>query len=341
MKTSWVYILFGFLLLITGTSLTFLQSDVWNKETPLIDVLIALGEVKPEHYIENSNPEMVRQGSEIVFNGKTKGPMGNSSGFVSRFYKCNSCHNTVREDPVLSVVDQEARLEYAAKNTIPYLQGSTFWAMVNRDTWYNDDYVKKYGDLVIKANKSLKESIQLCATVCSQGRALKDWEMNSILAYFWSLQLTMADLDLSDEEWLRLRTPSYDAKQKSELRALLKEKYLLKSPATFLDPPEDKLTGYGLTGRPEKGKVIFNLGCRHCHKPKGESDVVFNDSKTTYRWLNRHKLENTQLSIYEIIRHGTYAEFGHKEYMPHYTQEKMSNQQVEDLRAFIELKCGN
>ena len=339
MKTKLVYSILALLLLFTATSLTISSSSDWDKNTPLIDVLVSLGETRPDHFLEIVTPEMVQQGREIVFDGKTTNTTGKSTGYVSKYYTCISCHNTVREDPDLSVVNQESRLEYAVQHAIPYLQGSTFWGMVNRETWYNDDYVKKYGDLVIKANKSLKESIQLCATVCSQGRAMNDWEMQSVLAYLWSLQLHLGDLELTAEEWKKIKMHD-DEIQKEHLLSVLKEKYLLKSPATFSDPPEDKSKGYGMAGRPEKGEAIFNLGCRHCHRPRGESDVVFNDSKVTYRWLNRHKLDNTQLSIYEIIRHGTYAEFGHKEYMPNYTEEKMSNQQIEDLRAFIELKCS-
>lgn len=84
------------------------------------------------------------------------------------------------------------------------------------------------------------------------------------------------------------------------------------------------------------GKAIFELGCQHCHRPEGESDVVFESNKMTLNWLKRHMTDDDDDSIYEIIRKGTYASFGHKEYMPHYTLEKMSHQQVEDLRSYIE-----
>ena len=66
--------------------------------------------------------------------------------------------------------------------------------------------------------------------------------------------------------------------------------------------------------------------------------MVLDESKPTLNWLKRNITSDSDLSIYQIIRHGTYAASGHREYMPLYTQEKMSNQQVEDLRAFIELE---
>ena len=42
-----------------------------------------------------------------------------------------------------------------------------------------------------------------------------------------------------------------------------------------------------------------------------------------------------QRSIYHVNRYGTKPMGGKKAYMPHYTLEKMSNQQLEDLRAYI------
>lgn len=329
------------LILVSFCSLIALSSfsgddDHWNNNTPVYEVLFHLGEEKPQHYPKNSSPELIENGRQLALFGKIKG-----GKYVSKFYVCSSCHNSVREDIDLTVVDQEARLEYAQSENIAYLQSSTFWGMVNRESWYNDDYVKKYGDLVLKANKSLEESTQLCATVCSQGRRLNTEEMDALLAYFWSLQLKLSDLNLTDFELRRIYQAYNDADKGKETIQLIKSKYLLKSPATFGDIPGDKTKGYELTGRPDKGSVIFNNSCRHCHRPNGESDVVFSDNKATFKWFIKHIADDSQLSLYNIIRYGTYSESGHKEYMPHYTIEKMSDQQVEDLRAFIEEKVKN
>lgn len=312
------------------------DEEHWNENTAVYEILFHLGETKPLHFRANLSSEQIESGRQIALFGKMKG-----GRYVSKFYVCSSCHNSVREDPDLTVVDQEARLDYARSQNIPYLQSSTFWAMVNRESWYNDDYVKKYGDLVVKANKSLEESIQLCATVCSQGRRLENEEMDALLAYFWSLQLKLSDLNLTDFELRRIYQSYNDADKGKEIIQLIKSKYLLKSPATFGDIPGDKSKGYELTGRSDKGSVIFNNSCKHCHRPNGESDVVFSDNKATFKWFIKHINDDSQLSLYNIIRFGTYSESGHKEYMPHYTIEKMSNQQVEDLRAFIEEKVKN
>ena len=294
------------------------------------DVLLSLGDSKVEHEIESPDENLIETGRLLVHTGKAPG-----SKYISKYFVCTSCHNTVREDPVLTDFDPEGRLKYAQENQIPFLQGSTFWGIVNRESWYNDDYVKKYGDLVVKANKSLEESIQLCATVCSAGRGLNDDEMKAILAYLWSLQIKIEDIELSEDEIRQINASLNKNSSDEAAIAMLKSKYALKSPATFVDAPTDKLKGYEYEGDPESGKLVFELSCKQCHRVNGESDVDFEDSKKTFKWFRRNIDDNGRLSIYNIIRYGTYSERSHPEYMPHYTRERMSDQQVEDLRELI------
>ncbi|MBK6264573.1 c-type cytochrome [Marivirga sp. S37H4] len=323
------------ILIATISAYTF-KNQLISPSDNLMEIYHALGEDYPDHYIDNIDSSAIKRGYELVHIGKTKPPSGIISTSISKFYTCTSCHNMVKEDSELDVVDQDARLQFAMDNKIPYLQGSTFWGVVNRESWYNDDYVLKYGDLVRKAESSLKESIQLCAQVCSQGRYLEEWEMNSILSYLWTLQMKVSDLDLSENELAAINELVAHQKNDSAIN-LLKSKYLTKSPATFTEVPESKKEGYPYTGRPEFGKAIYELGCQHCHHPYGESDLVLDNSVYTFKWLKKNITKNSPKSIYEIIRKGTYSEVGHKEYMPHYTLEKMSHQQVEDLRAYIEM----
>ena len=312
--------------------------DSITATSPVAQVLFDAGEEAPSHYLDYAD-EDVKRGYDLVHDGRTIKPGGGRSKSISKFYSCRSCHNVEREDFDLTSVRPDDRLKYAIEYQIPYLQGSTFWGIVNRETWYNDDYVLKYGDLVRKAEHSLEESIQLCAEVCAQGRRLDSWELNSILAYYWSLQLKVSDLGLSNEEIEELN--SLKASDSNEqLIAKIKSKYLRKSPATFSEVPEDKSAGYGLKGRPELGKAIYELSCQHCHKPYGVSDVVLDDAKYTFQWLKKNMTDPTKLSIYHIIREGTYSEAGHKEYMPLYTLEKMPHQQLEDLRAYIEQEAS-
>ncbi|SMG48719.1 Cytochrome C oxidase, cbb3-type, subunit III [Marivirga sericea] len=321
-------------LLLSAASFTFLEKQEINSKDNLMEVLYALGQDYPEHYIEKPDSANIKRGYELIHVGKTKSADGIASKAISKFYTCTSCHNVEREDLDLTLVDQDARLEYAMENKLPYLQGSTFWGIVNRESWYNDDYILKYGSLVDDAKNSLKGSIQLCATVCSQGRELEDWEMTSILSYLSTLQMKVEDLELNIAEFEQMN--SLAESNPDSAIAFIKSHYLSKSPATFAELPESKEKGYSFEGRPQYGKAIYELGCQHCHHAYGESDLVLDNSVLTFRWLKKHMPDNSKKSIYEIIRKGSYSELGHKEYMPNYTLEKMSHRQVEDLRAYIE-----
>ncbi|WP_375580771.1 c-type cytochrome [Marivirga tractuosa] len=321
-------------LIVMVASFTTIGDVEINPQQNLADALKSLGQDYPDHYVEDTDSIDIKRGYDLIHKGKAYPPDGLTSKSISKFYTCTSCHNVEREDPDLTLVDQDARLEYAMENELPYLQGSTFWGIVNRESWYNDDYVLKYGSLVEKAKESLKESIHLCATVCSQGRELEDWEMKSILSYLWTLQMKVEDLDLENKEIDHINKLAES--DKDSAIAFIKSHYLTKSPATFADLPESKEKGYPFEGRPQYGKAIYELGCQHCHHAYGESDLVLDYSILTFKWLKKHMPENSKKSIYEIIRNGSYSELGHKEYMPNYTLEKMSHQQVEDLRAYIE-----
>lgn len=317
------------------TALLFTNLNFRSKIDPQAGVastLFDLGEPKPEHYMENPAKELIWRGEQLIKEGKSVSPEGVKGKYISKYYTCTSCHNIEREDPNLAVVDQDARLKYAMERKIPYLQASTFWGMVNRETWYNDDYELKYGSLVEPARNSMKGAINLCATVCSQGRALEIWEMESIVAYLWSLEMKLSDLSLTESELTQLENKQIKPSEKIQL---IKSKFLPKSPATFAEPPADKRVGYGYEGDPKLGKGIFELGCQHCHRPNGESDVIFEPNELTYDWLLKHQADNSDKSFYQIIRKGTYSQYGHQEYMPHYTLEKMSDQQIEHLKAFL------
>ncbi len=307
-----------------------------DAETPVADLLEYLGERKAEHKSRFTDRQ-VKQGEEIVKYGRTQ-RNGRKSKRVSKHYVCTTCHNIEQEDPILTESNPETRLAFAKENGLPFLQGSTFKGIVNRESWYNDDYVKKYGDEKIeKAHKDLREASQLCAIECAQGRPMKAWELEAVIAYYWSLQFHMGDLDLSSDEWSELLEMAKDDKQHEKAISFIKSKYLQASPATFFDAPPSKEEGYKeLVGDPKVGEDLYNLSCLHCHKPDGVSHYLMDHSKMTFRHLERNITKNSHFSLYQIIAYGTYALPGHRPYMPHYPLERMSLQQVEDLRAYIE-----
>lgn len=310
----------------------------FTEATPIAEVLMSLGETPAEHYIKIDSA-MARRGEEIVLTGRTTDLKGRRTDFVSKYYSCTSCHNVEQEDPDLRFSDPEARLPYVKEKGLPFLQGTTFKGIVNRESWYNDDYVKKYGDEKIEiAHESLRESIQLCAVECSQGREMEDWEIEAVLAYYWTLQFTLGDLGLTAEELTKLNTESKVPEQKAALRTWIRSLYAQTSPAHFYDAPPSKREGYpGLTGDAARGKDLYELSCLHCHKPGGVSHYPLGDDKLSFRHLRKMIPKDSHFSLYQIVAYGTYAIPGHRPYMPHYPAERMSKQQVEDLRSYIEL----
>lgn len=308
--------------------------------TPVATALRQLGEPAPAHYLP-PDAERARKGREIVLEGRTTDAEGHKTDFVSKYYSCTSCHNIKQEDPDLRYSDPEARLPYVKEKGIPFLQGTTFRGIVNRESWYNDDYVKKYGEEKIgRAHGSLREAIQLCAVECSQGRAMEAWEIDVVLSYFWTLQFTLDDLGLTTADLEKLNKGLAVPEQQDTLRSWLKSFYAQKSPAHFYDSPPNKQEGYpGLTGNAGRGKDLYELSCLHCHQEGGVSHYPLGNDRLSFRHLRKMIPKDSHFSLYQIIAYGTYAIPGHRPYMPHYPEERMSKQQVEDLRAYIELRA--
>ncbi|MEL6863799.1 MAG: c-type cytochrome [Bacteroidota bacterium] len=308
-----------------------------DQDTAVWEVLKALGEPMPNHQVNTQMEGVsIEKGRSLVLYGHPDSDGKKKVQRQSKHFVCTSCHNIEKELADLSITDPQVRLEYARDHQLPFLQGSALHGAVNRTEFYNGDYEKKYGDLVKAARNSLRESIQLCAVECSQGRPLKDWELESVLAYLWTLELTLADLNLSETEMQKLATTLNQKQQdKPEMIALIKSRYLSGIPAHFVAPPEDRKKGYGLKGDPENGELIYELSCLHCHEQKRYSLFELDRSKLTMRYLDRHFSRYSHASIYQVSRYGAPSLYGKRAYMPQYTQEKMSNQQMEDLRAYI------
>jgi len=321
----------GFVVLICcillGASFSFEMQSI-SDEKSVVDILEEKGmdysSKRPDFSIEGVSADV---GKALFHDGFAPKPQGGTTSKQSKHFVCTSCHNIEKEDPDLSVVDPQARLIYTDKKGIPFLQGSTMYGAVNRDSYYNGDYEKKYGDLVYPARRNIRNAIQLCATECAQGRELKDWELESILAYLWTLELQLEDIGLDSREAMELGVEGIQAK------------YLQNSPATFIPPPDDRKAGTGLVGNPENGKLIYDNSCLHCHFRGRYSFFHLDSSRLSFKHLKRTMPKYSRHSIYQVIRWGVPSKSGKASYMPQYTKEKMSDQQLADLRAYIEYEC--
>lgn len=302
----------------------------------VIEVLEELGEdyssKRPNMSIPGVSAEV---GRSIIEDGFASKPGGGNTGQQSKHFVCTSCHNTEREDPDLSVSDPEARLAYTSNREMPFLQGTTLYGAVNRKSYYNGDYYLKYGDLVDAARNDIRGAIQLCAVECAQGRALDDWELESILAYMWTKELQIEDLNLEAEEKAIIEDVLAGNGDKKVARFMINEKYLQGSPATFVVPPADRKAGTGFKGDSEKGMLVYKNSCLHCHENGKYSFFQMDDHAITHRYLNRKADGYSRLSIYQVSRWGVPTKSGKRSYMPQYTSERMSDQQLADLRAYI------
>ncbi len=334
-------IIYSILLLsLLGWSLTETQieSPPLEEDSPVLELLEQLGDSPVSHKVDQTVKAVsAEKGKELFHTGFTTNPRGKRTKKQSANFVCTACHNTKREDPDLGVADPEARLEFVVDKGLPFLQGTTMFGAVNRTSFYNGGYDKKYGELVALARNDLREAIQLCATECAQGRRLEPFELESILSYLWTLQYQLKDLELSEKEKNLVQTALSDSSRAREAIQLLKSEYLSGSPATFVDPPEDRTIGNPeLTGRPLQGKWIYTASCLHCHEGGKYAFFELDDSKDSFEFLKKHLNRYTRYSLYQVGRYGTQPQPGKATYMPNYTLEKLSRQQMEDLRAYIE-----
>ena len=309
---------------------------VVDLNTPLTEVEQALGApVREDTRVKDLPGVSLELGQRIVLENELAGGQNQSNHF-----KCTSCHNVVREDPVLTTADPAARLAYAEEHDLPFLPGTTLWGAVNRETYYNGDYVKKYGDLVAKARNDLRGAIQLCATECAQGRALTAVEMESVITYLHTIGLKLSDLPASESLVPEVNAALTAATPEPRTRVLaqLQNAYNRASPASFILPPADRKTGYPVAkmADPARGELIYDRACMHCHEDQRYSFFLMEKNDEHYKYLAKHFPRYTRYSTYQTVRYGTSPIPGKRAYMPHYTAERMSDLQIEDLRAFLE-----
>lgn len=317
-----------------------------EKENPadfkVSKVLAILGYKTPTPLAHTSAYEVsASRGEALVREGIAVKPGGGKTKKQSKHFVCTSCHNLEKEDPDLTKSDPQARLDYTDSKGLPFLQGTTLYGAVNRESFYNDDYYKKYGDLVVPARNDLKEAIQLCAVECAQGRELNDWELESVLAYLWTIDLKLSDLNLSAEEKDKVFMAIDGAGNAEEVVELIKSKYLTKSPATFGTAYDSMVTKDEYEGNTDNGKKIYDNSCMYCHENRKYSFFNLDNSKLTFKHLSKKANGYGRHSMYQVTRYGVYSKSGKRSYMPQYPYEKMSDQQLADLRAYIEMRANS
>ncbi|MDA7804002.1 cytochrome c [Crocinitomix sp.] len=334
-----IFLQFTVFFLILVAVLSFVNEDQYisdyqptkNSQLPktVEEALLASGMERPIHYIQEMDLDSARMGEEIIKLGSFK---DGSNKRVSKYFVCTDCHNLQLESENPADESPDAVLSYSKKNDIPYLPASTFYGMYNKTHWYNDDYLKKYGDLVYPTRDSLVNAIQLCATQCAQGRELEMWEIRTVLHYFKSIQLQVSDLKFDQNE-LSQFAKLLDSDKKAAQEMIL-AKYNQVNHAHFGTNKIPEIPGY--QPKYENGEYIYTKGCLHCHDSEaGITNFKMNNTNLSLNYLHRKRDKYNNLAVTHITRYGTYAMSGRKQYMPMYSFEKLSEEQMLDLLFYI------
>lgn len=289
-----------------------------------------------------------RWGRDLFHLGQvTEPPTGPApSTRLSNFYRCVDCHNDRREDPKLTDQDPETRallVESDApsdpKSRLRLTPGTTLWGAVNRESFYNDSY-EIYHSLIVPPLRSmnpesLEDATQVCCKFCGVGRYAKKWEIAALLTYFWALELTLADLDLPPAVQAAVLTvlaepENSDPDRVREMRAFLQRHYLRRAGDDAVTGPEVSDDGtigpypdqLRFRGESALGQKLYAVACDQCH---GAGKV--NESQGA-------DLIADPARFHEVLRHGTHRD--QEPYMPMFTAQRLSRQQVADIQAYLE-----
>lgn len=333
--------LFSFIVFSTLIFYSFIRDGFYkNAKTEeiashnVLDVLIELGQEKPYFYMNDFDSDLASVGEELITKGRATHD-GKRGKRISSYFQCTDCHSLKKETIALNDNSPDARLSYAIENSKPFYPGSTLHGLYNREKFYNDDYYKKYGDLVNAANDSIENAIQLCAEYCASGRPLDDWELKAMMHYFKREELKISELSLSKKIEQRIGQVLKKGENSEELISVIKSFYMSRFPATFTGTLSEENRKYGEGGNALRGEKIYELSCMFCHGNARVTNLDLGKDvlSALYLWNNKDGYDDH--SLYQVVRWGTYPKTGRQQYMPLYTQERMTDDQINDLMAYI------
>ncbi len=312
----------------------------FDKETPLWDVMSKLGKIK-QNMLDTSRPQSAQKGLELVQESQTTDFNGRKIAKIASI-PCLACHNAQPEYNRLDELDPQKRLIYADSAQMPFLPGAPFYGIVNRIYFFTEDYQTIYKNepkdkLIKAAHVDLRKAIQACNQVYAKGRELENWEVESILAYFWSLEIKMGDLNVPEEDMqdvsYSLTTNLGNAKAVNVLRRHYPEVY----PATLTaaQPVAKRKKTSPILNNFSNGRKIYELSCLYCHGGKKYADFKLDEEQSTFLFLKKNFDDTTsRFSIYDALRYSPTSK-SNRSGTPHFTQQRLSDQQLQDLRFYI------
>ncbi len=288
-------------------------------------------------------------GRELLIKGQVQDPpLGpGPSSLLAKEYRCVHCHNLAREDPRLGEQNPETREQMlrqavAAQAKILSKQGddpplflatgTTLWGVVNREQFYNGHYAKyhplKLASGAVMNPQSLSDAVQICCKYCSGGRYPEEWELDSILAFLWELQIRLKDIGLPEktEADILRGLKSDSAHERAAARAQVRRAYLRVASADVLEIPlatkgknDVYAGGVVVEGSSQAGKFLYESACANCHgggiHHKQGVDLV-----------------GSSRDFHRLVARGTERD---GLYMPLFTKQRLSPRQLADIRAYL------
>lgn len=312
-----------------------------TKETTVWEVFTRLGKIKPNILDEEKLPiDAVQKGIDLATQGRTTEPNGSRGRKISRHFVCLDCHSTQREYSDLSVIDPQSRLLFADSMQRPFLPGPPLLGLVNRVLFFNDDFQKEWKEdfpKVEESHRDLRAAINVCNQSFGEGRELKAWEVESLLAYFWTLELKMRHLPLTEEEVELVEQAVNTNRQNLHAVNVIREHYVEVYPAHLVEPlPVEKRRATSpVVNDFKNGERVYELSCLYCHQDKRRSRFKLDREQRSFQFLKKHFDDGSKYSIYDVIRYHPGSKGNERSRMPHYTAERMSDHQIQDLRYYI------
>jgi mono/diheme cytochrome c family protein len=289
---------------------------------------VELGGEPSPHAAPDSS--LAARGERLVVRGYVDDPLER----LSEHHVCIDCHAVDREDPDLTRADPDARLAYLADRSTPLLPASTLYGAVNRTGWYGGYWAERYREVdgIEPARRDLRAAIAFCARECARGREPSAAEVDAILAYLWTRQLTVDDVGLSTTEVDRMRRRRRPARRRAAW-AEVAARFRDVMPASAVPPAVTRAALSG--GDPDVGALVFDKSCLHCHgdRPGAPSEGSFTHSLDTYLFVANNAARGR--GVHYVLRTGVHGYGGDEPYMPEFVKERLSDAQVAGLVAFL------
>lgn len=325
--------------LFAWTSPPILSDLEITNNTKLWEVMTKLGKINVNNI--HTHHHDITKGQELITKGQTTDFHGKPSNTNAKI-NCVACHTTVKEFPSVGVIDAQKRLEHGEKSNIPFLPGTPFYGLVNRIAFFNNDYQKIFehsnyqeSHPLHAGHKDIRRAIQGCNHVYAKGRHLEPWEVESILAYLWTLELKIGDLQMTEADLAIVKESVLHHKDNAKAVSVLRKYYPEVYPATLPAPlPVAERSQVSASSNDfNNGKRIYKQSCLYCHENGKYSSFRLDENTKTFQMLEKNLDSDSKLSIYNALRYVPNPK--NKSNTPHYTKERMTDKQIQDLRFYI------